>query len=94
MTTGINTTSWSTMSERKKQLAKLSMFGSSRLIYEERIVRFNELVRREVMYAHAMGIPQTDIATALGVSKQRVWQITQEHKKNGESNDKRNTDNA
>jgi plasmid maintenance system antidote protein VapI len=69
------------MIEQKNQLAKLALFHSSRTTLEQRIVRFNEIVRQEVLYAHTMGISQTDIANALGVSKQRIWQIVQEHKK-------------
>lgn len=69
------------MVERNKHLGKLAIFAQSRIAMEERIVRFNEMVRQEVITAHSMGLSQADIARALGVSKQRVWQITQEHKK-------------
>lgn len=69
------------MIEQKKQLAKLAMFQNSRAKIEQRVVRFNEIVRQEVIYAYTLDIPQTEIAKALGVTKGRVWQIIQEHKK-------------
>lgn len=69
------------MNEQDKQLMKLVMFQNSRAKLEQRVVRFNEIVRQEVVYAHTLGASQNDIANALGVSKQRVSQIVREHKK-------------
>ena len=69
------------MREQNKQLAKLAMFRNSRAKIEQRVVRFNEIVRQEVIYAYTLDIPQTEIARALGVTKGRVWQIIQNHKK-------------
>jgi len=71
------------MEEQDKQLAKLALFQTSRAKLEQRITRFNEIVRQEVIYAYKLGISQTDIANHLGVSKQRIGQITEEYRKNG-----------
>ncbi len=79
------------MTEKENQLvgkqemmkAKLRMFGESRRTLEERVAKFNETIRSTIVEAHKLGITQAEISNAIGVTKQWIWQVVHDYRKNG-----------